>query len=137
MSGELKLGDFVVAKEKADSVERAIVNKYTLVPVGAVIAAVVITFGVTRSIMSERERILILETKVETLEMASDEYGPSLRGIRDDLIRIKIKLGIEEGAASRSTNGNEKAMAVEDNVGRGRSVNSAGVNAVRAGGDGG
>ncbi len=120
-----------MAKDKAESVERAIVNKYTLVPVGAVIAAVIITFGITRSIMSERERILILETKVETLEGASVDYGKTLQAIRDDLIRIKIKLGIPENAAIGSTNGNEKAMAIEDDVGWRSAASGAGFGTVR------
>lgn len=96
MPKKLKIGGLTVPEEQADSVQRAIVNKYTLVPLGAVLATALISCSVMWSIMSERERILVLETKVEIIEADTGEQGGLLKSIQADLILIKFKLDIKQ-----------------------------------------
>ncbi len=81
--------------------ERAVINKYTLVPVTAVIATAVLTGTIMHAMGNERDRILVLETKMEVRERADqlhtnklDTIESSVRSIHDDLLIIKTHLGI-------------------------------------------
>ena len=76
--------------------ERAVINKYTLIPIGAVIASITLTAGIMWSIMSERERIIVLETKVAAMESSTNANTTKLDRIHDDLLVIKTRLGVGE-----------------------------------------
>lgn len=65
--------------------EKSIVNKYTLVPLGAVLAAVLLTWGISNSWRGETDRILVLETK----QTAQDQRISSMS---EELSLIKSKL---------------------------------------------
>lgn len=99
MAGTLKIGGVTVTETQADQFQRAVINKYTLVPVGLVLAAIAITAGTMWSLMSERERILVLETKVAAIEKENERWGPKIDKIHDDLIAIKTKLSIADSPA--------------------------------------
>jgi len=107
MPRKLKIGGLTVPGEQADKVQRAIVNKYTLVPLTAVIATAVLTASVMWSLMTERARILVLETKVKAIQEANGTMSKKLREIHDDLLMIKVKLDIGSmtDAATRSNDG--------------------------------
>ena len=71
--------------------ERAAISKYTLVPVTVVIASMAMTAGFMQWVGFERERLLLLETKVEAME----KYMPMIHQIRMDVALIKQHLQIQ------------------------------------------
>lgn len=105
--------------------ERAAITKYSMVPLGAMISGMIFTAGVMQWHGAERERILVLETKVEAIEKSEYAHTRMLDTIHDDLIRIKIKLGITDGRDPGAKlnerirqDGHKTSMAFKDNVGR-------------------
>lgn len=65
--------------------ERSVVNKYTLVPVGAVIAAIVITIGVMNWVNTDKERILTLEMQTKQLEKDNADLRHKIDAMNDKL----------------------------------------------------
>ncbi len=66
--------DRIIAKT-----EGKIVNKYTLVPVGAVIATAVVIIAVMSALGSEKERIKVLEVKFSVLEATCAEMKADIK----------------------------------------------------------
>lgn len=72
--------------------EGKIINKYTLVPVGAVLAAVAITLAVSSSFRGETDRILVLETKVEQADKERVDLRSQLNSINSKLEAQNVTL---------------------------------------------
>lgn len=72
--------------------ERSIVNKYTLVPVGAVIAAVVMTIGVMGWVNSDRDRILTLEIQNKQMKTENAELRHKIEAMNDKLDKQALTL---------------------------------------------
>lgn len=104
--------------------ERAAITKYSMVPMGALFTGMAFAVGVMHWLGVERERISILETKVEAIEKSDNAHTRKLDSIHDDLIRIKIKLGITDGRNpgaehdERIQDEPKTSMAFQDNVGK-------------------
>lgn len=74
----------------------------TLVPIGAVISAVLMTVGVMRTYSADTGQTAILKVQVDALEQRvgraesrQDKTDERWGEIREDLAKIKAKLGIE------------------------------------------
>lgn len=132
MAGK-KIGGISVPDKDADKFERAVIGKYTLVPVGVVLATLVLTVTVMRAFGSERDRILVLETKMQAIVEADSRHDDRLEAmelllkkINDDLLIIKTKLNADLPASGGSSDvgtgvpneRDKKRLAIKDHVGR-------------------
>ncbi len=82
--------------------EAKIINKYTLVPVGLVVAAILATATVVMAFNSKAERITVLETQAiqaskERAQLSAkfDKLADKLDDANLALIRIQAKLGVK------------------------------------------
>ncbi len=102
MAGKI-IGGFAVPEQDAEKFERAVIGKYTLVPVVAVFAAIGMTAAFMMWTDKDSDRILVLETKMAVMEQKDVEHKDkldtietSVRSIHDDLLIIKTHLGVGE-----------------------------------------
>jgi len=63
----------------------ATIGKNTLVPIGSVIAAVVMTIGVMSYLSSDRDRIIVLETQNDQLKSLVADIAEDLKGVHGKL----------------------------------------------------
>ena len=75
--------------------EGNIINKYTLVPVGLVVAAILATAAVVNVWGSESERISILEVQAIQASKERAALSVKLDAANNALIRIQVKLGVD------------------------------------------